>query len=145
MVLKLLKLLGLVVEVKSCGGYFIYTRWGPLVPAGQRLNTTACQCCYWPCPPLYDLSVPIFQDKAHHEFIVTPSVNRSNSAPLGCGGIEGLHHWWAADSNCVTPLCQYHLKISEGCFQHLAESVPQRVQTVLKEKGWGKLCTVRYT
>jgi len=58
-------------------------------------------------------------------------------APLGCGGTGDSHHRCAC-----TNLQQLHdavisiwTKISEECFQHLVESMPRRIKTVLKAKG----------
>ncbi len=74
-----------------------------------------------------------------HAFIMASTVTRSqsNRAPLGCGGTRDSHHGCADDKSAATVWC-YHdnmTNISEECFQHLVESVPRRIKTVLKEKG----------
>ncbi len=67
----------------------------------------------------------------------TVTRSQSNRAPLGCGGTGDSH-------NDVQPTNLQQLldaimliwtKISEECFQHLFESMPQRVKAVLKAKG----------
>ncbi len=67
----------------------------------------------------------------------TVTRSQSNRAPLGCGGTRDSHRGCAADKSAATVWC-YHdnmTKISEQCFQHLVESMPRRIKTVLKEKG----------
>ncbi len=56
---------------------------------------------------------------------------------MGCGGTRDSHHGCADDKSAATVWC-YHdnmTKISEECFQHLVESMPRRINTVLKAKG----------
>ncbi len=80
-----------------------------------------------------------------HAFIMASTVTRSqsNRAPLGCGGTR-FTSWMCRRqicSNCVMLSWQYD-QISEECFQHLVESVPRRIKTVLKEKGSNKVASV---
>ncbi len=60
-----------------------------------------------------------------------------NRAPLGCGGTE-IHIMDVQPTNlqqlrdAIMSICT---NISEECFQHLVETMPRRIKTVLKEKG----------
>ncbi len=62
----------------------------------------------------------------------TVTRSQSNRAPLGCGGTRDSHHGCADDKSAATAWC-YHVNMEE-CFQHLVESMPQIIKTVLKEK-----------
>ncbi len=68
----------------------------------------------------------------------TVTRSQSNRAPLGCGGTGDSYHGCAADK-CVHQLrdaiMSIWTKISEEYFQHLVESMPQRIKAVLKAKG----------
>ncbi len=66
----------------------------------------------------------------------TVTSSQSNRAPLGCGGMGDSHHGCAADKSAATDaVMSIWTKISEECFQHLVESMPQRIEAVLKAKG----------
>ncbi len=66
----------------------------------------------------------------------TVTRSQSNRASLGCCGTRDSHHGCAADN--LQQLCDAIMtiwtKISEECFQHLVESMPRRIRTVLKTK-----------
>ncbi len=66
----------------------------------------------------------------------TVTRSQSNRAPLGCGGTGDSHHGCAADKSAATAcaIMSIWTKISEECFQHLVESMPQRIKAVLKAK-----------
>ncbi len=66
----------------------------------------------------------------------TVTRSQSNRASLGCGGTGDSRHGCADDKSTATAWC-YHdnmTKISEECLQHLVESMPRRIKTVLKTK-----------
>ncbi len=57
-----------------------------------------------------------------------------NRAPLGCGRTGDLYHGCAADKSAATAWC-YHVNMDQnlwGMFQHLVESMPRRINEVLK-------------
>ncbi len=65
----------------------------------------------------------------------TVTRSQSNRAPLGCGGTRDSHHGCADDKSAAgDAIMTIWTKISEECFQHLVESMPRRIKTVLKEK-----------
>ncbi len=131
--------------------------WGGTCPLRPPRDLRPC----WPCPFLYDYSVPIFwwlipaqyctmSQSSNHLRLVswtwqwvhftqmasTVTRSQSNRAPLGCGGMGDSHHGWAAEKYAAT-VWSYHIwtKISEECFQHLVESMPRIIKAVLKVKG----------
>ncbi len=76
--------------------------------------------------------------KAIHFTQISPTVTRSqsNRASLGCGGTRDSHHGCADDKSAATVWC-YHDNMDQnlwGMFQHLVESMPRRIKTVLKTK-----------
>ncbi len=118
--------------------------------------------CCWPCPSLYDYSVPIFwcyfqQDNAprHKAQIISDwFLEHDNEftllkCPPQSPDLNPIEHLWDVVEReihimDVQPinLQQLHdaimsiwTKISEECFQHLVESMPQRIKAVLKAKG----------
>ncbi len=66
----------------------------------------------------------------------TVTKSQSNRAPLGCGERE-IHIMDVQPTN-LQQLCDAIMsiwtKISEECLQHLVESMPRRIKTVLKTK-----------
>ncbi len=63
--------------------------------------------------------------------------SQSNRAPLGCGGTGDSHHECAADNlqQLRNAIVSIWTKISEECLQHLVESMPWRIKSVLKANG----------
>ncbi len=153
----------LVVVVKWCGDILFGKVWAPL---STKWALFICHSLpeyyFWPCPPLYDYSVPIFwwllpdrimhmsQRSSHLRLVYwtwqgfhftqmtsTVTKSQSNRAPLGCGGTGDLHH--GCESDNLQQLCYTIMsiwtKISEECFQNLVESMPQRIKAVLKAEG----------
>jgi len=65
---------------------------------------------------------------------MTPTVTRSpNRASLGCGGTGASCPGCASHKSPSTARC-YPIN-SKECFQHLVESMPCRINAVLKVKG----------
>ncbi len=105
--------------------------------------------CCWPCPSLYDYSVPIFwcyfqQDKAlchaaqiiSDWFLESPDLNLIEHIR---DVVEREIHIMDVQPTNLQQLCDAIMsiwtKISEECFQHLVESMPQRIKAVLKAKS----------
>ncbi len=67
----------------------------------------------------------------------TVTRSQSNRALLGCGGTGDSHHGCAVDKSAATAyaIMSIWTKICEEFFQHLVESMPRRIKTVLKVKG----------
>ncbi len=159
--------------VMVCGDIFL-AHFGPLSTnwASFKHHSLPEYCC-WPCPSLYDYSVPIFwcyfqqhnapSQSSNHPRLVSwtyqcfhftqmaSTVTRSQSsrAPLGCGGTGDSHHGCAATfcKFAATVWC-YHINmynISEECFQHLVETMPRRIKAVLKAKWESNLVLARCT
>ncbi len=64
---------------------------------------------------------------------MTSTVTRSQSNRQSTFRMRDLHHGCAANKSAATARC-YHIN-TEECFQHLAESMPQKMKAVLKAKG----------
>ncbi len=117
--------------------------------------------CCWPCPSLYDYSVPIFwcyfqQDNAachkaqiisdwflEHDNEFTLLKWSSQSPDLNpiehlCDVVEREILIMDVQPTNLQQLCDAIMsiwtKISEECFQHLVESMPRRIKAVLKAK-----------
>ncbi len=141
-------------------GIFSWHTLGPLVPIEHCFMK---QHCCWPCPSLYDYSVPIFwcyfqQDNAprHKAQIISDwfleldnefTLLKWHPHSLDLNPIE--HDWDVVEREIhimdVQPTNLQQLrdaimsiwtKISEECFQHFVESMPRRIKAVLKAK-WG--------
>ncbi len=90
--------------------------------------------CCWPCPSLYDYSVPIFFSRIMHhvtssnqlrlvswtwqwvhftQMASTVTISQSNRAHLGCGGMGDLYHGCAADKSASTAWC-YHVNMNQN-------------------------------
>ncbi len=144
-------------------GIFYWHTLSPLVPNEHRLNTKAYlsivadhvhpfkstvytssdgyfQQVNAPCHKAQIISDWFLEhDKWVHFTQKASTVTRSqsNRAPLGCGGM----------GECIMDVQPTNLqqlrdaimsiwtKISEECFQHLVESMPQSIKAVLKAKG----------
>ncbi len=128
-----------------CGGYFLGTLWGPKYWYYQISTNWASfkrhsppEYCCWPCPSLYDYSVPIFwwllpagyctiSQSSNHLRLVswtwqwvhltqmasTVTRSQSNRAPLGCGGKRDSHHGCAANKSAATASC-YHVNMDHN-------------------------------
>ncbi len=92
--------------------------------------------CCWPCPSLYDYSVPSSDGYFQQDNALSQSSNnlrldswtwqwvhftqmgstvtrsQSNRAPLGCGGMGYSHHGCAADKSAATAWC-YHVNMDQ--------------------------------
>ncbi len=113
--------------------------------------------CCRPCPSLYDYSVPVFwyfqQDNAQssnrprlvswtsqwvHFTQMASTVTRSQSIEHLWDVVEREIHIMDVQTTNLQQLCDAIMsiwtKISEECFQHLVESMPRRIKTVLKAK-----------
>ncbi len=118
--------------------------------------------CCWPCPSLYDYSVPIFwcyfqQDNApchqaqiilewflehDNEFTLLKCPPQSpdlNPIEHLCDVVEREIHIMDVQPTNLQQLrdaiMSIWTKISEECFQHLVESMPRIIKAVLKSKG----------
>ncbi len=95
--------------------------------------------CYWPCPSLYDYSVPIFW-----------CYFQKDNVP--CHKAQIISDWflehdnefidpfdpllkWSPQSQSRDAIMSISTNISEECFQHLVESMPRWIKAVLKAKG----------
>ncbi len=67
----------------------------------------------------------------------TVTRSQSNRAPLGCGGTGDSRHDVQPTNlqQLRDAIMSIWTKISEEYFQHLVESMPRRIKTVLKAKG----------
>ncbi len=117
--------------------------------------------CCWPCPSLYDYSVPIFwcyfqQDNApcHKAQIISDWFLEHDNEftllkwPPQSPDLNPIEHLWDVvereihimdvQPTNLQQLCDAIMsiwtKISEECFQHLVESMPRRIKAVLKTK-----------
>ncbi len=96
--------------------------------------------CCWPCPSLYDYSVPIFwcyfqqnnapSQSSNHLRLVswtwqwvhftqmasTVTRSQSNRAALGCGGTRDSHHGCADDKSAETVWC-YHVNMDQNLWE----------------------------
>ncbi len=134
----------------------------PLVPIEHRLNTTVYpEYCCWPCPSLYDYSVPIFwcyfqQDNApcHKAQIISDWFLEHDNEftllkwPPQSPDLNPIEHLLDVvereilivdvQPTNLQQLCDAIMtiwtKISEECFQHLVESMPWRIKAVVKAK-----------
>ncbi len=125
----------------------------------HRINATAEYCC-WPCPSLYDYSVPIFWwllpagsslAPCHKAQIISGwFLEHENEFtllkwPPKSPDLNPIEHLWDAVEREIrimdvqpTNLQQLRdaiMLIWTKCFQHLAESMPRRIKAVLKANG----------
>ncbi len=118
--------------------------------------------CCWPCPSLYDYSVPssdgyFQQDNApcHKAQIISDWILEHDDEftllkwPPQSPDLNPIEHLWDVEEREIRimdvqptnlqQLCDAIMskqtKISEECFQHLVESMPRRIKAVLKAKG----------
>ncbi len=112
--------------------------------------------CCWPCPSLYDYSVPIFRIMHHVTKLKSSDwfLEHDNEftllkCPPQSPDLNPIEHLWDVVEREIrimdvqpTNLQQLRdaimsiwTKISEECFQHLVESMPRRIKAVLKAKG----------
>ncbi len=122
------------------------TNWSPF-----KRHSLPEYCC-WPCPSLYDYSVPIFCHKA--QIISDWFLEHDNEFtllkwPPQSPDLNPIEHLWDVVEREIrildvqlTNLQQLRdaimtiwTKISEECLQHLVESMPQIIKAVLKAKG----------
>ncbi len=117
--------------------------------------------CCWPCPSLYDYSVPIFwyyfqQDNApcHKAQIISDWFLEHDNEftllkwPPQSPDLNPIEHLWDVvereihimdvQPTNLQQLCDALMSIwtktSDECFQHLVESMPRRIKAVLKAK-----------
>ncbi len=135
-----------------CNGVIFWHTLGSLVPIEHCLNI---------CSSLYDYSVPIFwcyfqQDNAHVTKLKSSQTGflYMTMSSLYSNGLQSPHlnpivHLWDVVEREIhimdvqpTNLQQLRdtimsiwTKISEECFQHFVESMPQIIKAVLKAKG----------
>ncbi len=150
---------------QPCGvGDIFLAHFGPFSTnwASFKRHSLPEYCC-WPCPSLYDYSVPVFwcyfqQDNApcHKAQIISDWFLEHDNEftllkwPPQSPDLNPIEHLWdvvereihimdVQPSN-LQQLCDDIMsiwtKISEECFQHLVESMPRRIKAVLKAK-WG--------
>ncbi len=118
--------------------------------------------CCWPCPSLYDYSVPssddyFQQDNApcHKAQILSDWFLEHDNEftllkwPPQSPDLNPIEHLWDVVEREIhimdehptnlQQLCDAIMtiwtKISEECFHHIVESMPQRIKAVLKAKG----------
>ncbi len=144
-------------------GDIFLAHFGPLKTnwASFKCHSLPEYCC-WPCPSLYDYSVPIFwcyfqQDNApcHKAQIISDWFLEHDNEftllkwPPQSPNLNPIEHLWDVVEQKIrimdvqpTNLLQLRdaimsiwTKISEECFQHLVESMPRRIKAVLKAKG----------
>ncbi len=142
-------------------GHFLLP-FGPLSTnwASFKRHSLPEYCC-WPCPSLYDYSVPIVwcyfqQDNApcHKAQIISDWFLEHDNEftllkwPPQSPDLNPIEHLWDVVEREIhimdvqpTNLQQLRdaimsiwTKISEKCFQHLVESMPRRIKAVLKTK-----------
>ncbi len=142
-------------------GIFSWHTLSPLVPIEHRLiRHSLPEYCCWPCPSLYDMtsSEGYFQQNnapCHKAQIISDwFLEHDNEftllkCPPQSPDLNPIEHIWDVVEReiCIMDVQPTNLqqlrdaimsiwtKISEECFQHLAESMPRRIKTVLKAKG----------
>ncbi len=144
-------------------GNIFFIHFGPLITNwGIATHHSLPEYCCWPCPSLYDYSVPIFwcyfqQDNVpcHKAQIFSDwFLGHDNEFtllkwPPQSPDLNPIEHLWDVEEweirimdvqlTNLQQLCDVIMsiwtKISEECFQHLVESMPQRIKAVLKAKG----------
>jgi len=116
--------------------------------------------CCWPCPSLYDYSIPIFwcyfqQDNApcHKAQIISDWFLEHDNEftllkwPRQSPDLNPIEHLWDVVEREIRfmdvqptnlqklrdAIMSMWTKISEECFQHLVESMHRRIKAVLKE------------
>ncbi len=118
-------------------GDFFLAHFGHLSSNWASFKCHNLEYCCWPCPSLYDYSVPIFWWTSsrimHHvtklkssqtgflnmtwvhftQMASTVTRSQSNRAPLGCGGTGDSHHGCAADKSAATVWC-YHVNMDQN-------------------------------
>ncbi len=133
-----------------CGGYFLgtlSTNW-----ASFKRHSLPEYCC-WPCPSLYDYSVPcvpVSQSSNHLRLVSwTWQLVTLLKWPPQSPDLNLIEHLWDVvereihimnvQPTNLQQLCDAIMsiwtKISEECFQLLVESMPRRIKAVLKAKG----------
>ncbi len=146
----------LASTVQAGGGDIFLAHFGPL-----KRQSLPEYCC-WPCPSLYDYSIPssdgyFQQDNApcHKAQIISDWFLEHDNEftllkwPPQSPDLNPIEHLWDVvereshimdvQPTNLQQLCDAIMsiwtKISEECFQHLVESMPQRIKAVLKAKA----------
>ncbi len=140
-------------------GYIFLAHFGPLSTnwASFKGHSLPEYCC-WPCPSLYDYSVPIFwcfqQDNApwHKAQSISDWFPEHDNEftllkwPPQSPDLNPIEHLWDVvkqeihimdvQPTNLQQLCDAIMtiwtKISDECFQHLVESMPRSIKLVLK-------------